>query len=124
MDADFLSLITTAGDTLADFSSPFGDTNMTVTRVRLKAATQAKQKPDYTGNNMGMYKAGEYTIYNTSDKCYAFNPAQNHWILQSACEVIAATDPTPDPQPTGEPVQLVMLRDNLPPRVFDLTEIK
>jgi hypothetical protein len=61
--------------------------------IRLKIATEARSRSDYSGNMMGMYQAGIYTIYGSSDLCYKLSATANHWIPKLNCVIVEDTPP-------------------------------
>jgi len=82
LDNDMLSVMLAAGDTM---------------QIELLATVEARSNADYTGNKMGTKRAGEYTAYSESDKCFAINGTKNHWVLKSNCRVIGEAEPPPPP---------------------------
>jgi hypothetical protein len=87
IDTDMLSIMLTAGD---------------VMNVRLKIATEARSRPDYSGNMMGKYQAGIYQIYGAADLCYKLSATANHWVPKYNCEIVDDTPPV-DPPPVEPP---------------------
>jgi len=140
MNADFLSIITTAGDTLADFSPPFGETMSTQKGIASKAPVNIKNMSN--GNVLATlpvngWVLGDYSVTKSDliNITAYYRPSGEKVTLPFPCKATASgltitpytdttTPPTPEPLPTGEPVQIIELRDGLPPRVFNLIEIK
>jgi hypothetical protein len=125
IDPQMLSVIKAGGD--SETYSQLTGVKMTYpSKVTLISSMDARSKPDYSGNKVGMYSSGvEYNVYGESDLCYKLSSAQNHWMLKSNCKSADVPDdevPIPPVHTYPPSVKLTLPDGNggdQPPVIYD-----